>query len=141
MLEIPEKVKQRCREDNSRTETVKHLELSFFSGQVDALYPSNELFPTDQGLYPSDAGDPWLTINMDRICAESLSLSESLCSGDHLIWGSCEAAKVEITVADVEDEMIGKEFAATLTVGDYQMASAFTQSTVWNVRQIGENVR
>ena len=59
---------------------------------------------------------------MDRICSESLTLTESLCSGDNIVWGSCEAAKLTLTVADVEDDIEGKEFTATLSIGDYSMA-------------------
>lgn len=59
---------------------------------------------------------------MDRICAETLNLTESLSSGNNIIWGSCEAAKFVVTVADVEDEIEGREFTATLSIGDYKMA-------------------
>lgn len=121
MLDVPEFVKHRCRGDNNRTETVKHLELSFFNGGVDTLYPANDLYPADN-LYPSDAGTPWLTIPMEQICAETLSLSESLSSGSNIIWGSCEAAKFVVTVADVDEEIEGREFTATLSIGDYKMA-------------------
>lgn len=121
MLGVPEFVKHRCRGDNNRTETVKHLELSFFNGGVDTLYPANDLYPADN-LYPSDAGTPWLTIPMEQICAETLSLSESLSSGSNIIWGSCEAAKFVVTVADVDEEIEGREFTATLSIGDYKMA-------------------
>lgn len=121
MLDVPEIIKQRCRGDNNRAETVRHLELSFFDAGIDSLYPSNDLYPA-YDLYPADAGAAWLTINMDRICAETLSLTESLSSGNNIIWGSCEAAKFIITVADVEDEMTGREFTATLSIGDYKMA-------------------
>ncbi len=121
MLDVPEFVKQRCRGDNNRTETVKHLELSFFNGGVDTLYPANDLYPADN-LYPSDAGTPWLTIPMAQICAETLSLTENLSSGSNIIWGSCEAAKFVVTVADVEDEIEGREFTAALSIGDYKMA-------------------
>lgn len=121
MLDVPEFVKQRCRGDNNRTETVKHLELSFFNGGVDTLYPANDLYPADN-LYPSDAGAPWLTIPMAQICAETLSLTENLSSGSNIIWGSCEAAKFVVTVADVEDEIEGREFTAALSIGDYKMA-------------------
>ena len=121
MLDVPEFVKQRCRGDNNRTETVKHLELSFFNGGVDILYPANDLYPADN-LYPSDAGAPWLTIPMEQICAETLSLTENLSSGSNIIWGSCEAAKFVVTVADVEEEIEGREFTATLSIGDYKMA-------------------
>lgn len=121
MLDVPEHVKQRCRDDNNKKETVKHLELSFFDGGIDTLYPSNDLYPS-YDLYPADAGTAWLTINMDRICMETLSLTESISSGSNIIWGSCEAAKFVVTVADVEDEIEGRELSATLSVGDYKMA-------------------
>ena len=121
MLDVPEFVKHRCRGDKNRMETVKHLELSFFNGGLDTLYPANDLYPADN-LYPSDAGTPWLTIPMEQICAETLSLTENLSSGSNIIWGSCEAAKFVVTVADVEDEIEGREFTATLSIGDYKMA-------------------
>lgn len=121
MLDVPEIIKTRCRSDNNRAETVKHLELSFFDGGVDSLYPSNDLYPA-YDLYPSDSGSPWLTIPMEKICEDTLSLTENLSSGNNIIWGSCEAAKFVLTVADVEDEMTGREFTATLSIGDYKMA-------------------
>lgn len=121
MLDVPEFVKHRCRGDNNRAETVRHLELSFFNGGVDTLYPANDLYPADN-LYPSDAGTPWLTIPMSQICAETLNLTESLSTGSNIVWGSCEAAKFVVTVADVEEEIEGREFTATLSIGDYKMA-------------------
>jgi hypothetical protein len=121
VLDVPEIIKQRCRGDNNREETVKHLELSFFNGGVDTLYPANDLYPADN-LYPSDAGTPWLTIPMEQICAETLSLTENLSSGSNIVWGSCEAAKFVVTVADVDEEIEGREFTATLSIGDYKMA-------------------
>lgn len=121
MLEIAEEIKQRFRGDNNCEETVRTLELSFFNRNVDTLYPSNDLYPSGD-LFPADAGSPWLTIGMDRICAETLSLTESLSSGDNIVWGSCESAKLTLTVADVEDDIKGKEFTATLSIGDYSMA-------------------
>lgn len=121
MLDVPEIVKQRCEGDNAGKKTAKCLELSFFNGNIDALYPSNDLYPAGN-LYPADLGTPWLTIGMDKIGAGSMNLKENLCSGSNLIWGSCEASKFEIIVADTEDEIIHKEFAATLSIGDYKMA-------------------
>lgn len=121
MIDIPDLVKQRCRKDNNSAETTRKLELSFFSRDIDILYPSNDLYPAND-LFPADAGSPWLTIGMDRICSESLTLTESLCSGDNIIWGSCESAQLTLTVADVEDDIEGKEFAAVLSIGDYSMA-------------------
>nr|WP_306806314.1 tail fiber domain-containing protein [Enterocloster bolteae] len=120
-MDVPEIIKQRCRGDNNRAETVRHLELSFFNGGIDTLYPANDLYPADN-LYPSDAGTPWLTIPMSQICAETLNLTESLSSGSNIVWGSCEAAKFVVTVADVDEEIEGREFTATLSIGDYKMA-------------------
>lgn len=132
MLDVPEHVKQRCRDDNNKEETVKHLELSFFNTGIDSLYPSNDLYPSDD-LYPADAGEPWLEIGMDRICEETLNLTEGLCSGDNIILGSCEASKIELIVADVEEELTGQEFAAFLSIGDYRMAYGMytVSSMVW----------
>lgn len=121
MLDVPEIIKQRCRGDNNKTETVRHLELSFLNAGFDTLYPSNDLYPADN-LYPSDAGPPKLTIPMEQICAETLSLTENLSSGSNIAWGSCEAAKFVVTVADVDEEIEGREFTATLSIGDYKMA-------------------
>lgn len=121
MLDVPEHVKQRCRDDNNKKETVKNLELSFFDEGIDTLYPSNDLYPA-YDLYPADAGAPWLTIGMDQICAETLNLTESISSGSNIIWGSCEAAKFVVTVAGIEDEMVNHEFTASLSIGDYRMA-------------------
>lgn len=139
MLEIAEEIKQRFRGDNNREETVRTLELSFFNQNVDTLYPSNDLYPSGD-LFPADAGSPWLTIGMDRICAETLNLTESLCSGDNIVWGSCEAAKLTLTVADVEDDIEGKEFTATLSIGDYSMAyGIYTANSV--IRQADRRKR
>lgn len=121
MINIPDLVKQRCRKDNISAETARKIELSFFNSNIDTLYPSNDLYPAND-LFPADAGSPWLTMGMDCICSENLTLTESLCSGDDIILGSCEAAKIEIIVADIEEDLTGKEFAFTLSIGDYKMA-------------------
>ncbi len=81
-----------------------------------------------------------MTIGTDRISAESLSLTENLCSGNDIILGSCEAAKIEMVVADVEDELTGYEFAATLSVGDYKMAYGMYTVTSM-VRQADRRMR
>lgn len=139
MLNVPEYVKQRCRDDNNRAETVKHLDLAFFESGIDSLYPANDLYPEDS-LYPADAGEPWLTIGTDRINVGSMNLTENLCSGNDIILGSCEAAKIEVTVADVEEELTGREFAATLSVGDYKLAyGMYTVASM--VRQADRRLR
>lgn len=121
MLDIPEKVRQLCRKNNDSPETEKTLKLSFFSTQIDALYPSNDLYPSGN-LYPSGTGEPWLTIEGDQIYGETLELTESLCLNNRITWGSCEAAKFSITVSGVEEALTGCEFIAVLSIGSYQMA-------------------
>ena len=59
----------------------------------------------------SIVGDGISLSNAD-LYAEQISLTESLCSEDNLIFGSCEAAKLSFTTSDVADSFINK----TLTV-------------------------
>ena len=121
MLDIPEKVKQLCRDDNSSLQSWRDIEAAFFDTGIDTLYPSNNLYPSDD-LYPADAGSAWFTITGEQMSTESFLMEENLCSADDLEWGSCEAAKVEFTVKDMETDILGKEFALTLSIGEYKMA-------------------
>ena len=121
MLDIPEKVKQLCRDDNSSLQSWRDIEAAFFDTGIDTLYPSNNLYPSDD-LYPADAGSAWFTITGEQMSTESFLLEENLCSADDLEWGSCEAAKVEFIVKDMETDILGKEFALTLSIGEYKMA-------------------
>lgn len=121
MLDVPEYVKQRCRGNGDPEECIRHLDMAFFASGIDTLYPSNDLYP-ENDLYPSEAGVPWLEINLEKVSMGSLTLTEKLCSADDIILGSCEAAKIEIIVADIEEDLTGKEFALTLSIGDYKMA-------------------
>lgn len=77
-----------------------------------------------------------ITINNDKIVNESFSLEESLCSDTDLTLGSCEAAQLKITVADIIQEIKGYEFTVLQTVDDryvmplgtYIVESAIKQS-------------
>lgn len=63
-----------------------------------------------------------ITIENDRIYTESMKLTESLCSEEDLVFGGCEAAQFEITIADVREEINGKEFIVTQILdGTYTM--------------------
>ena len=73
MFEVPEYVKQRCRGDAPREECIRHLNMAFFSSEIDTLYPSNELFPSDS-LFPADAGAPWLEIDLTQVQVEACVL-------------------------------------------------------------------
>lgn len=120
MLEIPEEIKKLFRADNQNQQTYKKFKLSFYNDTLETLYPSEILFP-DESLFPSEHGEPWLVIENNRIVSESLGIKESLSSGEDMIFGSCEGTQMEITVADVIDDITGKEFALTVEIGGYEM--------------------
>ena len=118
---IPEEIKDLFRSDNNRTETHKKFKLTFYEENIDSLYPSENLFPNET-LFPSEQNEPWLVIENDRIVSESLRLTESLSSDENLTFGSCEGAEVQITVADVIEDVTGREFTLTVEIGGYEMA-------------------
>lgn len=63
-----------------------------------------------------------ILIENDRIYTESMKLTESLCSEEDLTFGGCEAAQFEITLADVGEEIIGKEMVVVQMLdGAYNM--------------------
>lgn len=120
-LDIPVEIKNLIKRDNVTAETERHLRLSFYDDSIDSLYPAETLFP-DPELYPANLGESWLVINDDQIVTESLTLEESLCSDDYLRFGACEAAKFEITVADVTEDIKNHWFTAELIIADYKLA-------------------
>lgn len=62
-----------------------------------------------------------LTITNEKIVDKSFTLTESLCSETDLTFGACEAAMIEITVADIIQELSGKVMVITQTVEEYEM--------------------
>lgn len=121
MLDIPENIKDLFRSDNNRAETHKKIKLTFYDDTIDSLYPYELLFP-DEGLYPSEHGKPWVVIENNRIETESLVITESLSESEDLTFGSCESAMLEIVVADVIEDLTGREFTLTVEIGGYIMA-------------------
>ena len=121
MLDIPENIKDLFRSDNRRKETHKKFRLKFYEDSVDSLYPYETLYP-DEGLFPSEHETAWLTIENDRIVSESLQITESLSSDQDMVFGSCEGAELQITVADVSQDLSDKEFTLTVEIGGYEMA-------------------
>lgn len=57
-----------------------------------------------------------LIIKNEKIVTESLSLIETISSDDTLEIGSCNAATLKISVADIEAELIGEEFTVEVEV-------------------------
>ena len=121
MLVIPEEIKDLFRSDNRTKETHKKFKLTFYNESVESLYPYESLYP-EESLFPSEYGAPWLTIENDRIISESLKITESLSSDEDMAFGSCEGTEIQITVADVIEDVTNKEFTLTVEIGGYEMA-------------------
>ena len=117
MLSIPQDIKALFHSDSAR----KKFKLTFYEDNYDSLYPSEMLFP-EESLYPSEHGEPWLIIENDRIVSESLKISEALCSEQDLTFGACESSECQITVADVIEDLTGKEFVLSAEIDGYNMA-------------------
>ena len=100
MLTIPENIKELFKSDNTREETRKYFKLSFQREGEDT---------------------PWLVIENDKIVSESLKIDESLSSDEDLVFGSCEGAEMQITVADITQEVSGEEFTLTVNVDGYEV--------------------
>ena len=121
MLVIHEEIKDLFRSDNRTKETHKKFKLTFYNESIESLYPYESLYP-EESLFPSEYGTPWLTIENDRIISESLKITESLSSDEDMVFGSCEGTEIQITVADVIEDVTNKEFTLTVEIGGYEMA-------------------
>lgn len=121
MLTIPEEIKNLFRSDNITAEAHKKFRLEFYNDTIDSLYPYETLFP-EESLFPSEHGEPWLVIENDRIVSETLQITEALSSDEDLVFGSCEGAELQITVADVNNDITGKEFTLIVEIGGYEMS-------------------
>ena len=117
MLNIPEEIKEIFRSNSEK----KKFKLTFYAEPLDALYPYETLFP-EESLFPSENEEVWVEIDDSRIESESLVITESLSEAEDLEFGSCESAMMEIVVADVIENLTGKEFSLTVETGGYQMA-------------------
>lgn len=117
MLNIPEELKELFRADLS-VATQRHLKLHFYDGKINL--PENTLFYSEEISLNNQ--DPIYEINNTQIVSESMVITESLCSGQDLVFGECCASMFEVTVADVLMDLTGKEFMATVEIGGYEMA-------------------
>lgn len=124
MLNFPEDIKELFRKNNTSSDTKRKLKLVFYSDQTDSLYPDENLFPQET-LFPVEHGVPWVEIENDRIESESLSITESLSSSDDIEFGSCESSKLEITVFDVAENLVGHEFLLILSIGEYEFSMGY----------------
>ena len=117
MLNIPEELKELFRADLS-VATQRHLKLRFYDGKINL--PENTLFYSEEISLNNQ--DLIYEINNTQIVSESMVITESLCSGQNLVFGECCASMFEVTVADVLMDLTGKEFMATVEIGGYEMA-------------------
>lgn len=117
MLTIPEEIKEIFKTGVSKRVKIK---LRFFDEDVRLLFPEDTLFPSED-LFPADQ-EPCYVIENRQIVSESMVITESLCEQQSLVFGQCNAARFEITVANVLQDFTGYEFLATLEVADYEMA-------------------
>lgn len=120
MIDISDAFKEVLISDNVTPSDARKFKLSFYSKGYDTLFPAETLFPEDS-LFPSEQDDVWVLIENDRIESESLTITESLCDSSNLEFGSCSSASLEIVVADVIEDLTGKEFFLTEEVGEYQI--------------------
>lgn len=77
-----------------------------FDSDIQMIYPEDTLFPADD-LFPVEQ-EPFYTIDNGQMQTESLKITESLCESDTLTYGECNAAQFEVTVADVLQDLTGK---------------------------------
>lgn len=121
MLAVPEDIKELFRKDNlGDKETWRKWKLRFFDSEIQLLFPEDTLFPSDD-LFPVDQ-EPIYIIENRQMLTESVVLTESLCESDNLVFGECNSAQFNVTVADVLLDLAGKEFMVTVEIGDYEMA-------------------
>lgn len=120
MISIPEKIKELFLSNNLSLTERKKIKLIFYDDTAETLYPHDLLFPADV-LFPEDHDAPWLVIENNRIDSESLVITETLSEGEDLEFGSCNSSVFEIIVADVAEDVTGREFTATIEIGGYEM--------------------
>lgn len=120
MLAVPEEIKKIFWQDNLNEKTWRKWKLRFFDSDIQMIYPEDTLFPADD-LFPVEQ-EPFYTIDNGQMQTESLKITESLCESDTLTYGECNAAQFEVTVADVLQDLTGKEFMVSVEVGDYEMS-------------------
>lgn len=119
MLRIPENIKALFLQKNITRETVRQVKLRFYGNPVQLLLPEESLFPSED-LFPMEF-EPILELGPAKISQESLAVTQNLCVSETLHFGECNAAMAEVTVADVQMDVTGKEFTLSVEVGGYEL--------------------
>lgn len=117
MLDIEQKYK-----DLYNTYGGKSIRLVFFKDTYRALYPSETLYPSDQ-LYPAEMDKDSIAFEItdSMVHADSLTITESLCSDENLNFGACESAQMEIVVSNPPQNIAGMEFLLIQSFGGYDL--------------------
>lgn len=84
----------------------------------------NDRFPLSQTIAPKELYAEFpslgLTVDTDQFAEDKgeFELNDSICSDGSLKFGKCNSAQVKFTLANVTDDIKGKEFNLTQTVND-----------------------
>ena len=116
MLAMPEEIKKIFWQDNTSEQTHREWKLRFLDYYTTNVYPGESLFPSSE-IFPTGQ----FVIDNRQMLSESLKITESLCESDELIFGECNATQFELTIADVTQDLTGKEFMVTVEVGGYEL--------------------
>lgn len=77
-----------------------------FTDEIKTLYDTDSIRKRVVIHFPQGGAND---IENDRIYSESMTLTESICDEENLVFGGCNASKFEIQVADVEEDIRGLE--------------------------------
>lgn len=82
-------------------------------------YALESLFRTDSVLKSLTITDgDTITLGNSDIYSESLSIEESICSENNLLFGSCDASCLKFTTSDITDNFMGKKLSVLVILNN-----------------------
>jgi hypothetical protein len=82
----------------------------------------NDMFPIVDTVTPKELviyfPDLDLTIETDQIVDDTFELTESIISDDDIRFGTCRASQIKFKLANVPEELKGREFTINQLIGD-----------------------
>ncbi len=117
MIDIDQEYKDRFLQYGGKT-----MRIIILREGVDILYPSETLYPAES-LYPSEISKENISYELtdENIHTDSLTITDSLSSGEDLEFGSCEAAQMEVTVTGIDRDITGAECFVTLGFDSWEL--------------------
>lgn len=117
MIDIDQEYKDRFLQYGGKT-----MRIIILREGVDILYPSETLYPAES-LYPSEISKENISYELtdENIHTDSLTITDSLSSGEDLEFGSCEAAQMEVTVTGLDRDVTGAECFVTLGFDNWEL--------------------